>query len=201
MKTILTAVTAGILLSATAAHAAEALVEQGGEGGNGKVAIEISAKVAERCGISGGAQEAGLAPRIDQAQSLTFPFRIDCNAPFAIGASSLHGGLLKVGDNSAAKQGFAVLKQYDVSLAVETNGDALRSQSCSSRMLDTSGDGKKCELFGRAPGEGLSSQRRIATDRNGTVTVRWNGDDSENGRRLAAGQYQDVITVVVGVHL
>lgn len=203
MKAIPAAVTAGIVLSLVSLPSVASAATNDGASkfDEAQVAIEITARVKERCGISGDAAQAVQNPRIDQPQSLTFPFRIDCNAPFAIGANSLHGGLLKIGDETAARQGFAVLKPYDVSLTVETDGDALRSQPCNSRLLDASGDGQKCAFFGRAPGEGLSSQQRIAPDRNGTVTVRWNGDADENGRRLAAGEYQDVITVVVGVQI
>jgi hypothetical protein len=186
----------GSLLSANCAMAA---VEHEGDSGSGQVSVEVAATVTERCGISGDATQLIQMPRIDHAATLVFPFKIDCNAPFAIGASTLHGGLLMTGGESAAAKGFAVVKQYDVSLSVDTDIDTLRSANCSARQLSVEGNGQGCEFFGTTPGQGLSSKRRTAIDRNGLVTVHWNDGDIEHGRRLAAGQFKDVITVVVGV--
>lgn len=176
-----------------------ASIEGDDQSGSAGVSVEVLAQIKGRCGISGDTALLSQVPRIDQAVTLTFPFKIDCNAPFAIGASSLHGGLLKDDGDAAKSRGFAVLKQYQVSLSVETNDDVIRSQKCTSKQLSVDDRARGCEFFGIAPGQGLSSKQRIAIDRNGAVTVLWDSGDGENGRRLAAGHYRDTITVVVGV--
>lgn len=182
-----------------APHAAMADDDGIGKSNGSRVDIEVSAKVKERCGISSDASRSTDTARIDQATTLTFAFRIDCNAPFAIGASSRHGGMQKIGADAKSANGFAIVKPYDVNLIVETDADTMRSAKCASNQLAAAGPSKGCDFFGTTAGQGMSSRQRTAIGRDGTVTVHWGDGDIENGRRLAAGQYQDVITVVVGV--
>jgi len=180
-------------------QAAFADVSSNARSDGAKVDIEVTARVKERCGISGNTAHNAEGARIDQSTTLTFAFRIDCNAPFAIGASSRHGGLQKVGADPRTANGFATIKPYNVNLVVDTDADTMRSARCASSSLAADGSGRGCEFFGTTAGQGLSSRQRTAIGRDGTVTVQWDNGDIENGRRLAAGQYQDVITVVVGV--
>ena len=186
----------GALVSSQAAFAD---VDTMSRSDSAKVDIEVSARVKDRCGVSSNTAHNADVARIDQSTTLTFAFKIDCNAPFAIGASSRHGGLQKVGAAPETSNGFAIVKPYDVNLVVDTDSDTMRSAKCASGLLSASGTGRGCEFFGTTAGQGMSSRQRTAIGRDGTVTVHWNDGDMENGRRLAAGQYQDVITVIVGV--
>lgn len=187
------------LVALLAPQSAFAEVTDRGRSDGAKVDIEVTARVKERCGVSSNATRSTDAARIDQSTTLTFSFKIDCNAPFAIGASSRHGGLQKVGADPRTTNGFAIVKPYDVNLVVETDSDTMRSNRCASTAIAADGSGRGCEFFATAAGQGLSSRHRTAIGRDGTVTVHWGNGDIENGRRLAAGQYQDVITVIVGV--
>ena len=50
------------------------------------VRIDVTATIAEHCGISRDASSVdSIVPDLDKAQLLRFPFKIDCNTPFAIG--------------------------------------------------------------------------------------------------------------------
>lgn len=165
------------------------------------ISIDVTASIAQRCGVSdvpSGA--AATTPDLDHAQNLSFGFNIDCNTPFAIGVSSQNGALVlqdgRDARSSETSDGFSREKEYSVALAVETDGAPLNSDFCSSAELTGKGKGKSCEFYGREAGTGMSSGRRTAIRRNGSVVVRWNASD--RGARRAAGTYQDTLTVVVG---
>lgn len=167
------------------------------------IRIDITATIVERCGISRDASAADAsAPDMDKAQQLRFPFKIDCNTPFAIGVSSQNGALRLSESDSAARSavdgrsadGFANEKAYDVALNVETDGAPMQSDACSSRTL--TGKGGKCAFYGTESGSGLSSGKRTAINRQGALTVSWKAGD--DGVRRAAGSYRDTLTVVVG---
>lgn len=167
------------------------------------IRIDVTAKIAEHCGISRDTSAAdSIVPDLDKAQQLRFPFKIDCNTPFAIGVSSQNGALRLLGngadaargDNGQLPDGFSGEKAYSVSLIVTTDGSQMVSEACSSRML--TGRNGKCEFYGREAGSGLSSGRRTAIRREGAMLVSWTG--GEDAVRRAAGAYQDILTVVVG---
>lgn len=165
------------------------------------ISIDVTAKIAERCGIaaSGPTTNSSVA-ELDKATDLTFGFTVDCNTPFRIGAYSLNGALrlTTAGDKgSVAADGFSQEKPYRAKLRVETDGDPIDTEFCSSRDL-LSGP-SDCEFFATTPGKGgINSGKRTAINRQGTLTVKWGAEDG-NGPRRAAGTYQDTITVIVGV--
>lgn len=167
--------------------------------GSDPLRIEITARIAERCGISPGEGGTSAEGNLEASETLTLNFDIDCNTPFRIGVSSENGGLRLASanerDDNVDAQGFSILKRYRVGLEVETDNGTLDGGTCRSDEL-TSREGD-CEFYGDRPGRGLSSGRRTAIDRTGTLTVSWNAGDGDN-RRRAAGRYQDTLTVVVG---
>lgn len=167
------------------------------------VRIDVTATIAEHCGISRDASSVdSIVPDLDKAQLLRFPFKIDCNTPFAIGVSSQNGALRRRENNVDAMRdidgqlsdGFSSEKAYSVSLVVATDGAQMLSENCTSRSL--TGRGGKCEFYGREAGTGMSSGRRTAIRREGAMIVSWVG--GEDSVRRAAGTYQDTLTVVVG---
>lgn len=162
------------------------------------VTIDVTARVAERCGIVAGSETAPTTvPDMTTAQTLTYGFNIDCNTPFRIGVSSQNGALRLTGAaGDRTGDGFSTEKDYRVGLHVETDGAPLDPEACSSRALvDGTGD---CAFFGATAGSGLSSDERTAISRHGTITARWAADRGGEVRRVA-GTYQDILTVVIGV--
>jgi len=163
------------------------------------LSIDVTARIAERCGISAKRSiDTSKVPDLDTAQVLRFDFNIDCNTPFKIGMSSQNGALRLVGaegNDPVAPDGFSVEKAYRVGLRVDTDADPLAPYTCSSRDLTNAAG--NCPFYGSRPGQGLSSGKRTAIDREGTITVSWPAID-DTGRRRAAGEYRDTITVVVG---
>ncbi len=190
----------GLSLAACAAlTASPALAHGNGGGNNDQLRIEITARIAERCGISPGEGGSNVSGNLENNETLTINFDIDCNTPFRIGVSSENGGLrlatAQRGDTNTDAQGFSIMKRYQVGLQVQTDGGLLDGGTCRSDEL-TSREGR-CNFYGDRPGRGLSSGRRTAIDRTGTLTVSWNAQDGE-GRRRVAGNYQDTLTIVVG---
>ncbi|MBX3561922.1 MAG: hypothetical protein KF780_08930 [Sphingomonas sp.] len=161
--------------------------------------IEISARIAERCGLSAVNGQARAQGRLDQTESLQLAFNVDCNSPFRIGVNSAHGAMrlatANPRDSGTDGQGFSIEKGYDVALLVATDNGAIDGGTCHSSAL-TGRDGR-CRFYGARPGQGISSGRDIAIGRTGSLTVSWRGGD-DGGPRRAAGNYQDFLTVVIG---
>lgn len=168
-----------------------------------QVKIDVTATVSERCGISRDAEGApAVVPNLETAQSMRFGFDIDCNTPFVIGVSSENGALVLTSDakpttpqlaSSVLDDGFASRKLYDVALAIDTDGDSIKTDTCSS--ADLTGGGR-CAFYGREAGSGQSSGKRTAIRRKGAVLVSWQANDGK--ARRAAGLYRDTLTIVVG---
>lgn len=163
-----------------------------------RLAIEVSATVMERCGVNPDRVPIQSA-ELDRPQTMNFQFSVDCNAPFVIGVSSQHGGMrLSTATNNqdpTDAEGFAVEKAYDVALSVSTDDGVLDAGACNSQALTGRGEG--CAFFGAVAGEGMSSGGRTAINREGRLAVSW--AEADAGPRLAAGTFQDTITVVIGV--
>ena len=172
-------------LFAVSAHAADT------------VTIDVAATVAERCGIAAGELPRTI-PDLDEATTLRFEFRLDCNTPFRLGVSTANGALVLDGVRAIGgnDDGFSRRKDYSVALDMNTDGDAIRTEDCAaSALVSIAGN---CRFYGREPGEGMSSGRRTAIRRDGAIVVKWNAGAYDTPRR-AAGTYRDTITVVVGV--
>lgn len=162
------------------------------------ITIDVTARVAERCGIVAGSEQGSSSvPDLATAQTLTFGFTVDCNTPFRIGVSSQNGALRLTGAPGArTDDGFSTEKEYRVGLHLETDGAPLDPEVCGSRALaDSTGD---CAFFGATAGSGLSSGQSTAIGRRGTLTARWQADAGGEVRRVA-GTYGDTLTVVIGV--
>ena len=97
---------APLALALAFSSTARAEVEGAEQAGEGRIQIDVSAQVRGHCGISGNLTKQTEVARIDQSATLTFPFKINCNAPFAIGANSRHGGLLKIDGDADKAKGF-----------------------------------------------------------------------------------------------
>lgn len=162
--------------------------------------IDIVAKIAARCGIAANGARSNDEARIDQAETVTFGFTLDCNTPFRIGVATQHGGLRLLGaeaDGSATdKQGFGVQKGYQVGLSFMTDQEGLvDAGKCDSEKLTSAA--AQCDYYGASPGEGYSPGRQTtAVRQDGKLEIHWSDDAGKI--RLAAGAYQDILTVVVG---
>lgn len=163
--------------------------------------IDIVAKIPERCGIAANGQRANDMVRLDQPQTVTFAFTLDCNTPFRIGVATRNGGLRLLGargDGSLTdERGFGVQKRYDVGLSFMTDQDGLVDAGrCDAARLTAAS--AKCNYYGAAPGDGFSPGRKTtAVRQDGRIDIAWKGE-SDDAVRLAAGEYQDVLTIVVG---
>jgi hypothetical protein len=164
------------------------------------IAIDVQATVTARCGVAAIGDRANAPVAIDRAQALTFSFSLDCNTGFRIGVRAAHGALRLTTAPSGARDldGFGIERDYLVALTLATDDSAaLAAGQCSSRDLAEGATG--CPFYGRPrDGGGFSpGENRTAINRGGSLTVTWSGDEMQDGRRLAAGNYQDVLTVEV----
>jgi hypothetical protein len=183
------------------------MAAQAGVRDNASAAVEVTADIAPRCDVEAQGPRSATDLRIDWATRLQFDFRLDCNAPFRIGLATLNGGLRQVAAANAGAldaDGFATMMPYDVALRFDTDQAGwVDAGSCASAALTSSAGG--CRFYGRAVGEGMSPGARVtAIARTGTLAISWAGEDADgsggtSGRaRLAAGDYADIITLVVG---
>src|SRR5690606_7725711 len=86
--------------------------------------------------------------------------------------------------------GYAFAKIYGLSLELDTDAGRVRGGRCLSSTLV---EGGNCVLA--QPG-GLDSGDGVAIGREATLTVDWPSQTSL-GRRLAAGDYSDTITITI----
>ncbi|WP_312126104.1 hypothetical protein [Brevundimonas sp.] len=155
------------------------------------VSIDILASVPDRCGFASSTPTHQTREgNLEQAFRQDIRLKLDCNTPFAIHAVSQSGALVHT-TASPDSSGFAFSKTYNVQVAVETDIGLVTSARCDSSAMR---DGGACEL---ANGRGLSSGHGVAVDRDAILTIDW-PDQSGLPRRLAAGDYQDTITITIG---
>lgn len=158
---------------------------------NDSVSIDILASVPDRCGFASSTPTHQTREgNLEQAFRQDIRLKLDCNTPFAIHAVSQSGALVHT-TATPDSSGFAFSKTYNVQVAVETDLGVITSARCDSSTLR---DGGTCEL---ANGRGLSSGQGVAVDRDAILTIDW-PDQSALPRRLAAGDYQDTITITIG---
>lgn len=184
LRTCATALAGCVILTAGVAHAQD-----------GPVTIEVVSEVPPRCGFAGG-ELAGQMPLRDLERSARFDIRIglDCNTPYAFGVVATHGLLTNLTARSGGSGGYAYTKRYSVSVALHTDQGTVRSDACISSDLVLGGT---CMFAAASVGSGFSSGEGISVDRDAVLTVEW-VDQSTMANRLAAGQYQDTLTMVVG---
>lgn len=156
--------------------------------------VDVRAKIKERCGFTPSAVTSVDAPRdLENAAKMTIAVGLDCNTPYAIGVTSERGALVNV-DARDDGSGFAFIKRYRVSVALETDRGIVRSEFCSSSDMTPGG---RCHFATTVPGEGLKSGRGISVGRNAVISIDW-PSQSALPRRLAAGRYKDTLILVVG---
>ncbi|MFN3931010.1 MAG: hypothetical protein ACK4JY_04600 [Brevundimonas sp.] len=155
--------------------------------------IHLAAVIPERCGFSPIVQAADVAADLEQAQILNFVLPLDCNTPFAVGISAEHGGLVNL-TSAPDRSGYAFAKTYGVRLTLRTSDGEVRSERCLSTDITIGGT---CAFASDQPGRGLGSGAGVAAPGDVTLTIDW-PDQSTLNRRLAAGDYSDTITLVVG---
>ncbi len=165
---------------------------------NATVAIEVIARVVERCGI-GATAHTNRPLGMDRVQSFALGFNLDCNTPFRIGVSSRHGALrlVSAADDATMLDGFGIEKPYAVELSFGTDrlGNVVAGSCSSAALRDSQG---KCPFFGQA-GErsGFSAgAHETAIQRQGQLLISWAAIEG-GSRRLVAGDYEDILTVDV----
>ena len=163
------------------------------------ISINVKAVVAQRCAIAAGQRTTKPVP-IDQAQSFALGFELDCNTPFRISISSQSGALRLMGvpESAVALAGFGIEKPYRVALSMTTDTlGAIDAGDCPSQDL-LAGAGA-CPFYGKVGGNaGFSpGAQETAIQRQGQLLISWAGDDASAPQRLAAGDYQDRLTVEV----
>lgn len=158
------------------------------------VAIDVVARIKERCGFASGGPVSIAAPRdLESAANFSLAVGLDCNTPYALGVTSQRGALTNV-DASDDGSGFSFSKRYRVSVALETDKGVVRSAPCAS---DEMADGGRCAFASLVPGRGLKSGAGISVGRNAVISIDW-GAQASAQPRLAAGRYKDTLILVVG---
>ena len=160
--------------------------------------IDIEAKIGQRCGIAALGAKTNDSGRIDQATRIAFNFTLDCNTPFKIGVAAQHGGLQLAGTTTPQQGngGFAYRKAYVAGLQFNTDqaGTIAAGECGSASLLAVNAT---CRFYGAEPGSGLYSGKNVtAIGREGELTVSWSGEDADT-TRLAAGVYQETLTIIV----
>lgn len=159
------------------------------------VEIEVSAVIPRRCGFARLAPPPlrSATPDLETAQTLNFSLPLDCNTPFAVGVTAENGALTNTTSRPDGS-GFAFAKTYGVRMVLDTDHGNVRSARCLSSEIVAGGT---CAFSSDQPGQGLESGDGIATPGAVTLMIDW-PDQSTLNQRLAAGDYSDTITVVVG---
>ncbi|WP_395337160.1 hypothetical protein WBP06_21710 [Novosphingobium sp. BL-8H] len=158
------------------------------------VAIDVTARIKERCGFAAAGPDAVAAPRdLETAANFSLAVGLDCNTPYALGVTSQSGALLNV-DNADDGSGYAFSKRYRVSVALETDKGVVRSTRCTSDEME---EGGRCDFASMVPGRGLKSGAGISVGRNAVITIDWPSQAAAEPR-LAAGHYKDTLILVVG---
>lgn len=158
------------------------------------VAIDVVARIKERCGFADNGPASITAPRdLEGAANFALAVGLDCNTPYALGVTSQRGALTNVDANDDGS-GFSFSKRYRVSVMLETDKGAVRSAPCAS---DEMADGGRCAFASLVPGRGLKSGAGISVGRNAVISIDW-AAQALNQPRLAAGRYKDTLILVVG---
>jgi hypothetical protein len=159
------------------------------------VDITVTATVGDRCGFDRLSPTASRAvtPDLETAQTFSVSLPLDCNTPFAVGVRGANGQLVNV-TSAPDASGYAFGKTYGVRLTLETSEGDVRSGRCLSDQIVAGGT---CDFASDQPGKGLGSGSGIAAPGAVTLTIDW-PDQSTLNQRLAAGDYSDTITLVVG---
>jgi hypothetical protein len=183
------ALAAATLLIALAGGAGSAAAQ------DGSVEIEVSAVIPERCGFAPSTPPLlRSAPTdLEAAQTFSVALPLDCNTPFAVGLVAERGALTNT-TGTPDQSGYAFAKTYGVRVTLDTSVGSIQSARCLSSDVVAGGT---CEFATSMPGRGLESGQGIATPGEVTLTIDW-PDQSTLTQRLAAGDYSDTITVVVG---
>jgi hypothetical protein len=160
--------------------------------------IAVEASISQRCGIAALGPNSNDSGRIDEPTRIAFNFSLDCNTPFKIGVSAQNGALQLTGNAPAqlVTGGFASRKSYVAGLQFGTDqAGTVTAGECDSVSLMAAS--AACRFYGAEPGSGLFSGRdTTAIGREGQLTISWRGDDAE-AVRLAAGTYQEILTIIV----
>jgi hypothetical protein len=162
------------------------------------LSIDIEASISQRCGIAALGSNSDDGGRIDEPTRIAFRFGLDCNTPFKIGVAAQNGALQLVGTTgqNAGTSGFAHRKNYVAGLQFNTDQTGLvRAGECVSSALTSANT--SCRFYGSEPGSGIYSGRNTtAVGREGELTLTWQGEESD-AVRLAAGAYQEILTIIV----
>lgn len=157
------------------------------------VEVVISAIVPQRCRFGAPPRVEAPTLDLDSAQAFELVLPIDCNTPFAVAVRAEHGRLVNV-SSAPDGSGYDFDKVYGVRLALRTDQGLVRSERCPSTEIARDG---LCAFAEDRPGEGLSSGPGLALPGEATLAIDWSGQAAE-GRRLAAGDYRDTITLTLG---
>jgi len=146
--------------------------------------LDLTGTVQSRCGFAAAPAQDTTLSAVDTAGQIALPFKLDCNAPFAVKISSVNGALSHVGAVSAPPT-FATSLDYIVALSVNTDLVPV-SGRCAASTLSS----QACSFAA-----GLSSGDGVGIGTDGALIVTW----TPPAQKLVAGSYQDSLTVTVEV--
>lgn len=156
-----------------------------------RLEVVVSAEIPTRCGFAETSRASDLSGDLDRSHVASVRLSLDCNAPYAITARSVNGGLAHV-DQADDGSGYAFDKPYGLSLSLETDRGRVQGERCASSNLVAGGAG--CAL---SSATGLTSGEGVSIGRDAVVIIDWSDQDDQN-RRLAAGKYSDTIILEIG---
>ncbi len=160
----------------------------------GSLKVELVTQVPARCGfVAGSLIGQSATPDLERAARFDIRVKLNCNTPYSFGILAEQGKLTNR-DAVPDRSGYAFAKPYRVSVALDTDRGGVKSDFCRSTELVSGGH---CAFAADAPGAGLSSRRGISINRDAILTVEW-ADQATMPSRLAAGRYQDTLTMVIG---
>jgi hypothetical protein len=166
--------------------------------------IAVTASVGTRCAfLTGNAPSGSLnAPNFDVIGfDQTYNFKLDCTGPSRVGVVSTNGGLLTGG---AVPSGYANKAPYDVQLSLVGNA-ASATSACAAAQLIATNNATTCTATYLTGGNNIAGPASptkgllvsgLATN-GATSTIRVKANQYAGSSVLAAGTYNDILTITV----
>jgi hypothetical protein len=146
------------------------------------VKIEVTGNLVAAC-ASATSTATLNAGDVTKAGSLSYSFTVDCNAPFKYSMQSDNGALRLVNAPAAASKATVEIP-YNVHINIPLTFGGAINDTCTSTSIKQ----------GAASCQFSNSGQKVAINQQATAGISWSASGP-----LAAGQYQDRLTVTVSV--
>jgi hypothetical protein len=150
-----------------------------------RVRIEVTGRIVPACSSATSTTTLNIGDP-SKAGSTSYSFTVDCNAPFKYTMQSDNGALRLVGAPAAAARA-SVEVPYKVHINIPLTFGGAIDDTCASAAIKQGAT--SCHFS--------DSGRKVAIEKKASAEISWNGAPGQ----LAAGQYNDRLTVTVSVQL